>query len=59
MQQAIVMPMEEYDHKQSAHISLKKIKTTNKVIKDKTISQSSYTILEGLLDERHGKHVKT
>jgi hypothetical protein len=31
--------MEEYDHEQCAHIFQKKIKTINKVIKDKAISQ--------------------
>jgi hypothetical protein len=31
--------MEEDDHEQYAHISPKKIKATNKIIKDKSITQ--------------------
>jgi hypothetical protein len=59
MQQANVIEMEEHDHERCAHISLKQIKTTTKVIRDKAIScKSSYTIPKGLLNKRCGEHAK-
>jgi hypothetical protein len=59
MQQAGVILMEEHDHKRCApHISKKISKPIIKSLGIKQSRKSSYTIFEGLSDERCGEHVK-
>jgi len=58
MQQASVILMEEHDHKWCAHIFLKKIKATSKVIKVKIIPQKFIHHTWGTIRWEMWKHVK-
>jgi hypothetical protein len=61
MQQVGMILMEEHNYEWCTHTSQKQIKTKPLLESSKTKQscKSSYTILEGQLDERHGEYVKT
>jgi hypothetical protein len=60
MQQANMILMEEHNYERHTHISQKiKEKSLVKLSRTKQSCKSSYTILKGLLDKKHGEHIKT
>jgi hypothetical protein len=50
--------MKEHDHEQCVHIFKIKLKSLIKSCRTKQSCKSSYTIFEGLPNEKHGEHAK-